>query len=211
MKLKLYPVVIVALPIILTFILVLGSFRFSISIEPVPPGPLPLPEGIALPKANRSVPSQIGVLPAPPIWEETPPSPTSQPLEQEPTATPTPEKLSNDVTVPDADASSPTNSQGQLRVSNLTEHPVRIALLLWQSKENQYSKPAHWDFAPEEGGSKGLILSLPEGTLKLQPTDIIVAFAQDGSRRYWGPYVVGKTSLPVWNSKTGEWQLILRS
>jgi hypothetical protein len=37
-----------------------------------------------------------------------------------------------------------------------------------------------------------------------------VAFAQDGSRRYWGPYVVGETSSPEWNPQTQEWQLVLQ-
>jgi len=75
--------------------------------------------------------------------------------------------------------------------------------------EKSYSKPAHWDFAPGEGGGKGLMLSLPEGKLKVKQGDILVVFAQDGSRRYWGPYVAGETASPAWNSKAGEWQLVL--
>jgi hypothetical protein len=55
-----------------------------------------------------------------------------------------------------------------------------------------------------------LILSLPQGNLKLKQGDILVAFAQDGSRRYWGPYVVGETTAPILNRKTSEWQLILQ-
>lgn len=108
------------------------------------------------------------------------------------------------------------NYQGTLRMSNQTNQPVRLALLAQQSvakgsstKQTNYDLPAHWDFAPEEGSDKGLILSLPENNLKLEKGDILVAFAQDGSRRYWGPYVVGETQLPKWNSQNREWQLVL--
>jgi hypothetical protein len=78
------------------------------------------------------------------------------------------------------------------------------------SANSPYAEPAHWDFAPGEGSRQGLILSLPNGNLKLKQGDILVAFAQDGSRRYWGPYVVGETAAPIWNSKVSEWQLILQ-
>ncbi len=98
--------------------------------------------------------------------------------------------------------------QGNLRVSNSTEHPVRVALLS-RHPEKTYTEPAHWDFSPMEGGSQGLMLSLPQGGLKLKKGDILVAFAQDGSRLYWGPYVVGETPAPIWNSQQAEWQLIL--
>jgi len=105
---------------------------------------------------------------------------------------------------------------GALRVSNQSEQPLRVALLTKQPGTNstadkkKYSEPIHWDFAPGEGSSQGLILSLPQGNLKLKTGDVIVAFAEDGSRRYWGPYVVGETPAPVLDRKTSEWQLILQ-
>lgn len=104
---------------------------------------------------------------------------------------------------------------GNLRMSNQTNQPVRLALLARHSavknspSKTKYNLPAHWDFDPQEGSQKGLILSLPEGNLKLETGDILVAFAQDGTRRYWGPYVVGETPSPKWNSQTKEWQLLL--
>jgi len=106
------------------------------------------------------------------------------------------------------------NRQGKLRISNSTEYPVRIALLakLPASGGNtvaSYEPPAHWDFAPQEGGTKGLLVGLPSRNLKVKKGDILVAFAQDGSRRYWGPYVVGETNVPAWNPKAAEWQLTL--
>jgi hypothetical protein len=105
--------------------------------------------------------------------------------------------------------------QGSLRMSNQTDQPVRLAMLARSpvkgatDQTNSFDVPAHWDFAPKEGNEKGLILSLPQGNFKLQKGDILVAFAQDGSRRYWGPYVVGETPIPVWNAQGKEWQLIL--
>ena len=69
--------------------------------------------------------------------------------------------------------------------------------------------PAHWDFAPQEGSDRGLIVSLPNHNLRIKQGDILVAFAQDGSRRYWGPFVVGETALPTWNPRATEWELLL--
>jgi P pilus assembly chaperone PapD len=100
--------------------------------------------------------------------------------------------------------------QGNLRVSNPTEHPVRVALLSRQIAQKTYGEPTHWDFSPMEGGKQGLMLSLPQSGLKLKKGDILVAFAQDGSRLYWGPYVVGETAAPSWNAKIAEWQLVLQ-
>lgn len=102
-----------------------------------------------------------------------------------------------------------TNNQGSLRMSNQTNQPVRLALLTRQPQMTTSVVPAHWDFDPQEGSAKGLILSLPDENLKLETGDIMVAFAQDGSRRYWGPYVVGKTSWPQWDRENQEWLLIL--
>jgi hypothetical protein len=111
-------------------------------------------------------------------------------------------------------SASKAGDQGSLRMSNQTDQPVRLAMLArspvkGEKTQTNYDVPAHWDFDPREGNEKGLILSLPQGSLKLEKGDILVAFAQDGSRRYWGPYVVGETSIPVWNAQGKEWQLIL--
>jgi len=117
---------------------------------------------------------------------------------------------SNDNSAPKA------GDRGSLRMSNQTDQPVRLAMLARSPQKGEkaqtssFDVPAHWDFAPREGNEKGLILSLPQGSLKLEKGDILVAFAQDGSRRYWGPYVVGETSIPVWNAQGKEWQLILK-
>ncbi len=131
---------------------------------------------------------------------------------QQANPTPTTDKLVPQL--PESNQKSLT--QGTLRISNKTDIPMRIALLARRSAENnaakgkKYNIPAHWDFAPREGSGKGLILSLPQGNVTLTKGDILVAFAEDGSRRYWGPYVVGETPEPLWNGKQKEWNLILQ-
>ncbi len=106
--------------------------------------------------------------------------------------------------------------QGALRISNPTDFPVRVAVLRRQARAeakstgSSFDLPAHWDFAPQEGGLRGLIVSLPGKAVKVKPGDIITAFAQDGSRRYWGPYVIGETPAPEWNPEAGEWKLTLQ-
>jgi hypothetical protein len=101
-----------------------------------------------------------------------------------------------------------------LRVSNQSPNALRVVLLSHQSSLSPSAKrdrrPAHWDFAPSEGSQKGLLLSLPSEKLTLKPGDVLVAFATDGSQRYWGPYIVGETAAPTQAKSTLEWQLVLQ-
>jgi hypothetical protein len=105
--------------------------------------------------------------------------------------------------------------QGKLRIRNRSEHPLRMALLSRQtatkvkSATSGFATPVHWDFAPEEGSTDGLLVSLPDREIKLKRGDVVVAFAQDGSQRYWGPFVVGETDRPDWNAGAAEWELVL--
>lgn len=166
----------------------LGLFRFSISIEPLSPE-------ISLPEIDPPVSPEVET-----GQKRSPTLPTVSPT------LPTPATSASKNSEP----STVKAGQGALRVSNPTERPVRVALLSRRRESKTYGEPAHWDFAPMEGGSQGLVLSLPQGNLKLTKGDILVAFAQDGSRQYWGPYVVGETPFPVWNQQKGEWQLVLQ-
>jgi hypothetical protein len=163
---------------------VLLGLQFTVTIEPIEPDTSSLPETV--PSQSRSPDDKLFSTPLP--------KPTQQ-LKQEPARV--------------------AGGLGALRISNQTDQPVRVALLATSASPSadgkpNYGEPAHWDFAPGEGSRQGLILSLPDGSLKLKKGDILVAFAQDGSRRYWGPYVVGQMPIPIWNSKTSEWQLILK-
>lgn len=112
---------------------------------------------------------------------------------------------------------------GKLRVSNRSEHPLRLAMRLKSEKksgdkynekiaqrsQNRYEAPAHWDFYAGEGRDRGLVVALPNRSLHLSKGDVVMAFAQDGSRRYWGPFIVGETDNPVWDPATQEWKLVL--
>jgi hypothetical protein len=127
--------------------------------------------------------------------------------------TPKPTVSPQAISSPGAKPRPPKTVPNGLRVSNQSPTAVRVVLLSQKNtlaKQKTYRSPAHWDFAPNEGSQGGLLLSLPEGTLKLASGDVLVAFALDGSRQYWGPYVVGKTSMPNKISKSSEWQLQLR-
>ncbi len=124
------------------------------------------------------------------------------------------DKQTNSILAARQSSNDKTKLPGKLRMSNQTNQPVRLALLARQTGNKgltgkQAEIPAHWDFDPQEGSTKGLILSLPIGNLKLEKGDVLVAFAQDGSRRYWGPYIVGETSQPTWNSQAQEWVLVI--
>ena len=189
LKFLLYPTVIVAV-VFLSLFVILQRWQIVISLEPLEPQtvslnqPEPIATAITTPKPA----------PVPKLTSVVKTQPKSTPL----------------VTPP-----------GVLRLSNQTEHPVRVAFLARQDKHSSpkssagkpsqlYGEPAHWDFEPGEGSSKGLILSLPKGFVTLEKGDILVAFAQDGSRLYWGPFVVGETSQPVWNPQKSEWILTLK-
>ncbi len=118
-------------------------------------------------------------------------------------------------------ASEPAYQSGKLRVSNRSEHPIRLAIRLRAEKAQgdkynekvasplKFDSPAHWDFYAGEGGDRGVVVALPSRAVYLKKGDVVVAFAQDGSQRYWGPFIVGETDNPMWNDRTTEWQLIL--
>lgn len=188
-KSKLYPIFVVTLILGLAG-LGLGLFQVTIWLEPN------TPESPSIPTTElpRSPEPPAASDPLPTLSTDS--SPTSPFSEVSPTESP--------------DLAAVAARQGSLRVSNPTEHPVRVALLPRGEDSSTTREPVHWDFAPKEGSTQGLILSLPEENLQLSQGDILVAFAQDGSRQYWGPYVVGETPAPIWDGQEAEWQLTLR-
>jgi hypothetical protein len=191
LKLKIYPAVIAILGLSLVA-LMLSRIEIQVSDESAIPTSR-IPESNPIPSPDQVSPSPK---PSPSVVPSAIPTPAPPPAPAAPTA------------------------QGGLRVSNQTAFPVRVALLYQQGAKpesppapeqaDSFNQPVHWDFAPEEGEAKGLIMSLPNGDLRLRRGDVLVAFAQDGSRRYWGPYVVGKTALPSWSNEQKEWTLPLR-
>lgn len=196
-----YPAVIFASLLGVVGILVLVGLQFTVTIEPSGPDTL-------IPEKSETSSQSLSDPPAPSDLSSSalsnPQAKLLGPVKQETIAQTPPQSPAQTATAP-----------GTLRVSNQTDQPLRVALLAQElaanssASKSNYGEPVHWDFAPGEGGTQGLILSLPQGDLKLKKGDILVAFAQDGSRRYWGPYVVGGTSIPIWNQKTSEWQLTL--
>ena len=209
-KWKWYP----AIAIAVLAALCLGSAwvfsHVSLEIETQPVGlePLSTPEA-EVPKPPEASPT---VVPSPL------PTPKASPVE--PKASPV-EPKNDSLAVAKSGSGTAFVRQGALRISNPTSYPIRVALLTKKAAKNSdpatsasesqpaFDLPAHWDFDPQEGSSKGLIVSLPDRAIKVKPGDVLVAFAQDGSRRYWGPYVVGATAQPVWSPKAAEWQLVL--
>ncbi|MEG4231919.1 hypothetical protein QUA40_07375 [Microcoleus sp. Pol11C3] len=191
MNLKIYQIVI-GVSIVLITGMFLGRFEITISNGSNP---------------SSDWPSQATAYPPTPPVSPVARASADTASEPKPDSTPTPPDPEEELL---SSIPANTNVTGSLRVSNRSEHPVRVALLSKQQAEKSYGKPAHWDFAPGEGGDKGLMLSLPEGKLQVKRGDILVVFAQDGSRHYWGPYVAGETASPAWNSTAGEWQLILQ-
>ncbi|MCF2970742.1 hypothetical protein L1047_05975 [Synechococcus sp. Nb3U1] len=99
---------------------------------------------------------------------------------------------------------------GSFRVGNRTPYPIRLVILMRGGERLINPETAHWDFAPGEGGSEGLVLSLGEEPLQISPGDIVVAFTLDGTRRYWGPNVVGESLAPFWNGESSSWSMILQ-
>ncbi|OIP74286.1 MAG: hypothetical protein AUK48_09550 [Oscillatoriales cyanobacterium CG2_30_44_21] len=101
---------------------------------------------------------------------------------------------------------------GSLRVGNRSDRSVRIVLFSRISSQNAWQaiEPLNWDFAPNEGGKEGLLLSLPNYKVAIGKGDVIFAFATDGSRTYWGPNIVGETDAPFWDNQNKEWSMVLQ-
>lgn len=190
MKAKLYPVFLITGSILLSLIS-LKQFLLHNCVRSIQPqATKQVALSLSTPLSTTFPKTSVPVVPQPRV------KPIFTPIPQIPTPIST---LSG--------SSSTKTGQGAFRVSNQSEHPVRVALLSRSSATS--TEPVHWDFAPEEGSQGGLMLSLPEGDLTLKSGDVLVVFAQDGSRYYWGPYVVGETSFPTWNPKGKEWHLVV--
>lgn len=96
--------------------------------------------------------------------------------------------------------------QGEVRVGNKTSYPVRVVV----TKNDGSLEGAFWDFAPGEGGTEGIRLALADKPIMMTDGDVLTVFAVDGSRRYWGPNILGRTAAPFWDSKRRLWSTVLR-
>jgi hypothetical protein len=95
---------------------------------------------------------------------------------------------------------------GSLRVGNSTDAPLRVSL----TKRDGSVKAANWDFAPRKASREGLPLTLGRGALQVEPGDVLFIYATDGSRRFWGPDIVGQSPAPFWDNKYRFWSTLLR-
>ncbi|BAC91690.1 hypothetical protein [Gloeobacter violaceus] len=95
---------------------------------------------------------------------------------------------------------------GEVRVGNKTPYPVRVVV----TKADGSLEGAFWDFAPGEGGTEGIRLALADRPIVLGEGDVITIFTVDGSRRYWGPSIIGRTNAPFWDAKRRLWTTVLR-
>ncbi|WP_414578815.1 hypothetical protein [Anabaena sp. CCY 9402-a] len=186
--------------------LLLGCLDMSVSFETTNPDTSSSPSTVVIPE-NQDLASPVALTDGNSTAISNPLTTQSNKSEQN-------TKKAISILASRQSLSSNTKYLGNLRMSNQTDQPVRLALLARQSVKKSSVKektdiPAHWDFDPQEGSEKGLILSLPQGNLKIETGDILVAFAQDGSRHYWGPYVVGESSLPTWDDQKQEWVMLL--
>ncbi len=178
------------------------------------PSPSSTPAGLGqLPTAIPATAPKTGVAPGDTPPKEAAPGESTPTIAQSSAQSSAQSKALED-TVNPLKSGLGINRAGALRISNPTDYPVRIALLPQRPSvvaAKVYEPPAHWDFDPEEGQLKGLLVGLSNRpNLQVKPGDVLVAFALDGSRRYWGPYVVSETELPNWDPKSAEWQLTLQ-
>ncbi|AGY60733.1 hypothetical protein GKIL_4487 [Gloeobacter kilaueensis JS1] len=96
--------------------------------------------------------------------------------------------------------------QGEVRIGNKTPYPVRVVI----TKADGSLEGAFWDFAPGEGGSEGIRLALANKPVLLGEGDVITVFTVDGSRKYWGPNILGRTLAPFWDGRRRMWTSVLR-
>ncbi|NJM00226.1 MAG: hypothetical protein HC924_16165 [Synechococcaceae cyanobacterium SM2_3_2] len=101
----------------------------------------------------------------------------------------------------------PPSRTGSFRVGNRTPFPIRVVALLRGGGGVLNPERAHWDFAPGEGAQEGLLLSLGDAPLTLNSGDVVMAFALDGTGRYWGPFLAGATQYPGWDPDQETWLL----
>ncbi|WP_287127984.1 hypothetical protein [Candidatus Cyanaurora vandensis] len=96
------------------------------------------------------------------------------------------------------------NRLGPLRVGNATPLPVRVVLTKTDGK------PQAWDLAPRQASNEGQELITANTPAQAAEGDLLLIFATDGSRRYWGPNVLGFTPAPFWDSRRRLWTTVVR-
>jgi len=89
---------------------------------------------------------------------------------------------------------------GSLRVGNPTPLPLKVLLTRTDGSHQV------WTLAPRQGQSEGQALT----NLAVAEGDLLLILATDGSRRYWGPNILGFTPAPFWDGKRRIWSTLVR-
>ncbi len=103
-----------------------------------------------------------------------------------------------------ASATQDTQSAGEIQVFNQSGTPIQVIL----TRKDGATQRNYWNFSSREGQGKDMRLKVDEKPLLLSLGDVVAVIAMDGSRNFWGPYLTGRTNIPlVWDSKKKIWTL----
>lgn len=95
-------------------------------------------------------------------------------------------------------------SVGEVQVFNQSGTPIQVIL----TRKDGATQGSYWNFSSREGRGKDMRLKVDEKPLGLSPGDVLAVIAMDGSRNFWGPYVTGRTNIPLlWDPKKKMWTL----
>ncbi len=131
-------------------------------------------------------PKKIKVSPAPLIGQTQPVRPVA--------ATPAPASQANQ----------DPQSSGEVQILNQSGTPIQVIL----TRKDGATQESYWNFSSREGRGKDMRLKVDEKPLVLSPGDVLAVIAMDGSRNFWGPYVTGRTNIPLgWDPKKKMWTL----
>jgi hypothetical protein len=103
-----------------------------------------------------------------------------------------------------APANQDPQSAGEVQVFNQSGTPIQVIL----TRKDGATQGSYWNFSSREGRGKDMRLKVDEKPLVLSPGDVLAVIAMDGSRNFWGPYVTGRTNIPLlWDPKKRMWTL----
>jgi hypothetical protein len=103
-----------------------------------------------------------------------------------------------------APANQDAQPSGEVQVLNQSSTPIQVIL----TRKDGATQGSYWNFSSREGRGKDMRLKVDEKPLVLSSGDVLAVIAMDGSRNFWGPYVTGRTNIPLlWDPKKRMWTL----
>ncbi|MGA7955047.1 MAG: hypothetical protein WCA07_16165 [Gloeobacterales cyanobacterium] len=101
-------------------------------------------------------------------------------------------------------ATQDTQSSGEIQVFNQSGTPIQVIL----TRKDGTTQGSYWNFSSREGRGKDMRLKVDQKPLVLSLGDVVAVIAMDGSRNFWGPYITGRSNIPLgWDSKKKMWTL----